>query len=236
MIRLLRKGEKLNVDKLPKNHFGMRILGNYISYGTDYDFCRFYDYGGGYCSLFNSALIISGVEPANDIELMSFIAGLGAKSIEIDPTVCKKSPHGYNALKRRRFLLNSNGEKLTGIDDNPRLDDVYEIIRDAFSIYDYETWLADTSHRVRHGVSKVFLYEGHTTATVHYDLGGLAYVGLLCTKPEFRGQGHARKLLYSLADIYSDREIFLWTLEHRWSFYESCGFDIAETGVIYDKK
>lgn len=73
----------------------------------------------------------------------------------------------YNRLHRTTFQLASSEQTLideSEIDFNPALDDVYGILTEGFpNLSDYSLWLADTSHRIRHGISRVMTYKSCTT-------------------------------------------------------------------------
>lgn len=192
--------------------------------------------------LINSTLLITGTEFDGE-ELITFaqmnkpfrIEGCD-KAIEL-----MYGMEGYQKLHRTIFKLCA--DKNNVIDENdinfePKLDDVYEILAEGFpNLLDYPLWLADTSHRVRHGLSKVFSYKGMTTASIVYDIDGYVLVGQVATKLAARGSGYARIFLKWLAEYLSgqNKTAFLYALDTRESFYREIGFEVYNDEFVLEK-
>ncbi|MGN1482023.1 N-acetyltransferase [Porcipelethomonas sp.] len=243
MIRQIMDKSSVNCEKLKSTCCGKRILSNLEAYGTGYDFCRFYLSGNDSVLLFmNDTLLISGSEFDGD-ELSGF-AGMhrpfriegNQKALEI-----LSGMDGYHKLHRNLFKL--VGDVNTDIDENdiefnPSLDEVYEILSEGFpNLLDYPLWLADTSHRIRHGISRVFVYKKSTTASVVYDIDGSVLVGQVATRISARGSGYARRFLKWLA-MYLEKQnktAFLNALDTRESFYREIGFEAYESEYVLER-
>lgn len=75
------------------------------------------------------------------------------------------------------------------------------------NLSDYSLWLADTSHRIRHGISRVMTYKSCTTASISYDIDNHVLVGQVATKIASRGGGFAQEgFLPGLQLILNSRE------------------------------
>lgn len=243
MIKQITGAETLEGKNLETTCCGRRILSYFRAYGLNYDFCRFYENQKGMIMLIiNSTLLIFGDEFDTD-ELKAFalmnepfrIEGSQKAILALDG-IC-----GYQKLNRTLFRLVGDDNpsfKEEDVNFNPLLDEVYEILSEGFpNILEYPLWLADTSHRVRHGISKVFTYKNSTTASISYDIDGNVLVGQVATKASARGSGYARQFLKWLAD-YLDKQkktAFLYALDTRESFYREIGFEIYYTEKVLEK-
>lgn len=113
-------------------------------------------------------------------------------------------------------------EELTA---DSKLDEVYPIIKDGFPEIKYEDWYTDISHKVRHGVSKVYVYGG-ASATVMADINGSVFISLVASKKEARGKGEAKSLLRSLGLYFEEqgKEVSILCKEELSPFYRRAGF------------
>ncbi len=243
MIRYVDNSEMINKENLLSTCCGRKILSYLEAYGTGYDFCRFYvNDSASVFLLINSTLLIVGKEFDRE-ELITFaqmnkpfrIEG-SDKAIEL-----MTGMDGYRKLHRTIFKLRSDESNV--IDENdinfePKLDDVYEILAEGFpNLLDYPLWLADTSHRVRHGLSRVFSYKDSTTASFVYDINGYVLVGQVATKLSARGSGYARVFLKWLAKYISEqgKTAFLYALDTRESFYREIGFEVYNDEYVLER-
>ena len=135
------------------------------------------------------------------------------------------------------------GDKNIDVDENdiefdPPLDEVYEILSEGFpNLLEYPLWLTDTSHRVRHGISRVLVYKNSTTASIVYDIDGTVLVGQVATRLSARGSGYARKFLKWLA-CYLEKQnktAYLNALDTRESFYREIGFEVNASEYVLEK-
>lgn len=243
MIRHIENADAIDKEKLLKTCCGRKILSYLQAYGTGFDFCRFFvNDTGSVMLLINSTLLITGEHFERD-ELLAFadmnrpfrIEG-SDKAIELLTGI-----DGYQKLHRTIFRLKADENSSVDESDinfQPKLDDVYRILSEGFpNLLDYQLWLADTSHRVRHGLSRVFSYKDATTASIVYDIDGYVLVGQVATKISARGSGYARVFLNWLADYLSkqNKTAFLYALDTRESFYREIGFEVHNDEYVLER-
>lgn len=210
------------------------------AYGGNTDFCRFYRQDDALliASLDSDYVICNiGGEPDFD-ELAAFVRINGFNSLLAEESVCGGLEKRLEAEFAHEALMEYHGGHIPApTEKNPPLDSVYAILNVSFGDIPYEPWLLDTSHRIRHGVSDVYVL-GKSTCTVLFDHGGYAFVTQVATAPEERGKGSAKRLLQSAAGERSlHAKTRLVCREAIIPFYEKCGFDRIDTVCrIYNKK
>lgn len=214
-------------------YYAMKIRSHLNAYGTDYDFCRFFAVCGGSgqpvgcISLYNSAMTIAFSEKCDltgiSDELCSFASMTLPQNIECPLGTFCGVIDGFSSQERLCFSLGSllpEGDE-TALECSPALDRVYGIISRSFPETDYGLWYTDASHRIRHGISKAYLYRDSCTAFVELAEHNTAYISCVSTLPDMRGRGFASQLLGLISRKYSARgiECRLWALEPAWRFY-----------------
>lgn len=250
MIRLIEHEHELDADLLNKTLNGKKMLAYMRAYGPNYEFCRFYkitgDYGGvGYMFIINSTLIICSdgqLEPSEELNL--FVSMNVPFRIEGDQSVLEgiKIPERYQTLNRTIFELIPDDTPLESIEEhvefNPKLTDVYKILSEGFpNIADFSLWYTDTSHRCRHGISRVFTYRDSTTASAVFDIGSTVLIGQVATNIAARGRGYAREFLKWLAKFFNGlgKRAYLLALDVRVSFYQEIGFKIVGREIVLER-
>ncbi|GHV46762.1 hypothetical protein FACS189499_02750 [Clostridia bacterium] len=121
------------------------------------------------------------------------------------------------------------------LDMSPGLDKVYAILKDGFRL-EHSPWLTDVSHRVRHGISKVFLYDEASTVTAFYDICGNIFLTQVATEMSRRKEGLATAMLREACKLYKSRgrRIFLICRDTKRGFYIRAGFrKIDEAAQVY---
>ena len=256
MIKLVFDLDKNILDSLSDCHYARRVKSNFVSYGAKYDFCRFYLHISdktqkplSVISQFNATMIIAPLK-GNDCkkdetsELLTLVKMNSPQTIELPLTfaeVLKDKLSNFTPCMRTEFeYISKNHSPLMEVDETPRLQDVYDILKTSFpAIADgYELWLTDTSHKVRRGLSQCFVLGGCTTATIQYICDGVALVGQVATKPEERGKFHARKLLYWIGERLYKRgfTVRLFARSNRVSYYEEIGFKELQSDIVFERK
>ena len=250
MIRLIEHEHELDAALLNKTLNGKKMLAYMRAYGPNYEFCRFYkitgDYGGvGYMFIINSTLIIctdGELEPSEELNL--FVSMNVPFRIEGDQYVLEgiKIPERYQVLNRTIFELIPDDTPLESIEEhvefNPKLTDVYKILSEGFpNIADFSLWYTDTSHRCRHGISRVFTYRNSTTASAVFDIGSTVLIGQVATNIAARGRGYAREFLKWLAKFFNGlgKRAYLLALDVRVSFYQEIGFNIVGKEIVLER-
>lgn len=255
MIYQLTKDNDALFDRLKRGSYSRRMRSHYMSYGTKYDFARFFaicrgDEEIGLISIFNASSLVCDLEGFvfSDDELEEICGFLNIQkpySIELDPLyACRMADmldELYRTEHRKEFAYVPRGELPDiEVDEMPALDDVYAILRESFPALanSYELWLTDTSHRIRRGLSQSFLIKGRSTATMQYIIDGVALIGQVATLPEYRGQLYARRLLYWIGERLSDDgyEVHLFARPHRVSYYEEIGFAAVAHDIVFELK
>lgn len=250
MIKLINDEKIINKNLLVKTLSGKKMLAYLKAYGLGYDFCRFFEItnetGKGFMFLINSTLIIC-AEPdmCADEELDIFINMNLPFRIEGSQHILhtlSESEH-YQLLNRTIFELvpdestaNFNEQY---VDFNPNLSDVYKILCEGFpNITDFSLWYTDTSHRCRHGISRVFTYKGCTTASAVFDIENEILIGQVATKIDSRGSGYAREFLKWIAVFFNNlgKRTFLLALDIRVSYYREIGFKEIEKEIVLERK
>lgn len=240
MIKQVENKEEISFDFLVQTCCGRRMLSYFNAYGTDYDFCRFYKSGESIILIINSTMLICGGDFEKD-ELNMFIDMHNPFRIEGDQNALELIENqGYMSLHRTTFELVSgqNNVDEADVDFQPKLDDVYAILTEGFpNLSDYPLWLADTSHRIRHGISRVLTYKDCTTATLSYDINGYVLVSQVATRVSARGSGYARQFLTWLAGYLEKqgKTAVLYALDIRESFYREIGFKAVSEEFVLEK-
>ena len=153
-----------------------------------------------------------------------------------------KIPERYQRLNRTVFELIPDEKPLESIEEyvnfDPSLSDVYSILSEGFpNIADFSLWYTDTSHRCRHGISKVFTYRDSTTASAVFDIENVVLIGQVATTVASRGRGYARDFLRWLAKFFNGngKRAYLLALDIRTSFYREIGFREVEHETVLER-
>jgi len=248
MIKLIEQEHELDRELL-QSLAGKKMLSYMRAYGANYDFCRFYKItnktGRGFMFIINSTLIICGDDGLEcDDELNLFVSMNLPFRIEGSQKVLNgiKIPERYQKLNRTVFELVPDDKPLESIENfvnfNPSLTDVYKILSEGFpNIAQFDLWYTDTSHRCRHGVSRVFTYRNSTTASAVYDIDNTVLIGQVATRTESRGAGYAREFLRWLAKFFNGlgKRAYLLALDVRVSFYREIGFREIEREIVLER-
>ena len=138
MIKNITDIDLMSVSALHEDYYGRKILSYYISYGTKYDFCRFFEVTSeeniAYIVQFNAVMIISSKAPLESDELMTFILMNKPFRVEAPWIVLENLCNipGYKMLKRTKFEFTdhrpANFDERKLITD-PSLDEIYDIVR-----------------------------------------------------------------------------------------------------------
>lgn len=242
MINYIDDPSEISREFLSGTLCGKRMLSYLDAYGTGYDFCRFFKSEESVLLIENSTMLICGSDFDPD-EINMFVGMHRPFRIEGSQSVIGNiKSDDYLRLHRTVFqLVAGNDEKAEESDINlePRLDDVYAILSEGFpNIAEHELWIADTSHRIRHGISRVFTYKGCTTALISYFMNDCVLVSQVATKLSSRGYGHARRFLMWLAEYLKnqDKTAVLYALDIRKSFYKEIGFRAVSEEYVLELK
>lgn len=250
MIKLLTDERDIDRQLLLKTLSGKKMLAYLKAYGLGYDFCRFYGIaeksGRGFMFIINSTLIICAdelLEASEELEM--FIEMNLPFRIEGTQKILRslKGAGHYQSLNRTVFELipDENTVKFNEqfVNFDPKLTEVYKILSEGFpNIADFSLWYTDTSHRCRHGISRVFTYKDCTTASAVFDIENDILVGQVATKIDSRGSGYAREFLKWLAEFFNTlgKRAYLFALDVRVSFYREIGFREVEREIVLERR
>ena len=247
MIRQVIGELKLNESCLSYDHFGRKIRSLFIAYGTGFEFCRFFEIyeseTKGYICIFNAGMVISTSSEINVESLAPFILMTkpfkieGKNAILLKLKDCLKGE--YKSYERTLFeYLNNQCSEEIQVNEYPKLDIVYDIIDESFpNSFDYPLWLTDASHKIRHHISKIYLYNNCTTLTIEYDMDNYVLISQVATKISQRGKGFAGRLLCYTCDrlLCIGRKPVLYAKDNRISFYKSIGFKEIERNIVLER-
>ena len=255
---MIKRLEKINPDifeKLNSDHYKRRVKSNFEAYGTEYDFCQFFALLDDseeiilLISQFNSTMVV-----ANSIDctfdeticndILTLISMNKPQTIEMSVRLAEKikdNLNDYEKCDRTEFeFVSKNYLPNMVVDECPKLDDVFSILKTSFPVIadSYDLWLTDTSHKVRRGLSQCFVLGNFTTATIQYICDNTALVGHVATIPEERGRFHARKLLYWMGEKLNKEGVNgrLFARSHRVSYYEEIGFKDIGMDIVFERK
>lgn len=223
MIRRVRFPSEL--ENLPiSGILPQKIRALLLAYGTEYEFCRFYQSEDFTISEQNGSFVVSeiGTNPGYD-ELAEFFAFFGFTEIFCSERAGEQISEKIHCSCESVNLMRFEGFAAPcGAVENPSLAEVFEVLKTAFDI-EFEPWYLDMSHRIRHGVSTVRKLEDSVLAIQH-NLNGEALLSQICTLPKSRGKGNATRLIRSVCAELSPSVVFVLCRDELTEFYMKAGF------------
>ncbi|MDY3791843.1 MAG: GNAT family N-acetyltransferase [Oscillospiraceae bacterium] len=233
MIKLIADPAELVLDK---SYYSGRIEAACRAYGTSYDFCRLYSFDKGSALIYNSSAVISG-ECDDTAELQSFIMLNSPETVECPPQTAEKlTLLGYE--KKHRTLFERKAAPPTeNAPETATIMKMYEIVKASFGETELDMWYADMSHRIRHGVSKAYMYKNAACACVDFIYEGAAYISQVAVMPDQRGNGYGREMLEIISgELYKTGTVpRLWAYDDVMGFYRTIGFSEIDEDYIYIK-
>ncbi len=249
MIKQMECKNQADRDYLVRSYYGRKFIAYLEAYDVKYDFCRFFMliYDGkiaGYMFQINANLVVCAENEFPPDELRQFILMNMPFRVEAPSYILKhiENLDGYHKLKRTQFEFSEHMPKHFNeyeLEENPKLDEAYDIITEGFpNMKNYGLWVTENSHRIRRGISRIYLYKKCTTATVIYDVDNHVLIGQVATRENARGNGYARELLYWLGHRLrlQGKKISLFALDYRESFYREIGFNEISVECVIERK
>lgn len=224
--------------KLSECYYGYKIRSLLNAYGTSYDFCNLYTNDtGGVILIYNSAMIADGSFDVNELD--GFVQMLCPVTVEVPANIHLTLNDEYVQTERALFKAPkglSCDEELD-VKQNTFIADCFPIISESFGITGFDEWYVDIMHRIRHGVSDIFLYKS-TTVTKAFDINGFVFLSHIATANADRGQGNASKLIKWLCEKYENgcKEVYLYSKVERYTFYQLLEFEKVYTDTVYEKR
>lgn len=226
MIKRVCSADELQI--LPKSGVeAQKIRALLESYGINYDFCTFFISDSFIIAKYYEETIVCGYEHGDYEELCGFLRFNSSNvfcSEEIKNALSVKISFSCKKLNLMQFYgkTNLDGCEIYEIS----LSKAYEILNTSFD-FNYEQWYLDMSHRIRHGISQFYGFNGAVLAVQH-NLCGEALLSQIATIPEQRGKGNASRLISSVCQKFCDSKVFLLCEDKNVGFYERLGFKTIE--------
>lgn len=218
-----------------KDVFALKIASNLQAY-DGYDFHEVYGGQGLLIGRYYNDLVIRTEGTISDEaaeELALFLRVCGFKSALCGMELGKQLVGAGWDKAEENVVLKFAGalDEVVPFEDivvNPALDQVFPIIKDGFPDVDHDGWYVDMSHKIRHGVACVYLYNG-ATVTAAADMNGAVYLTLLALSKAVRGTGAAKNLLRSLGMQLkkAGKEVCILCREELVPFYNKAGFCVT---------
>lgn len=193
-----------------------------LSYGTKYDFCRFFTSKNAVLAMLNGDFIISDFGEVDFEELAEFLNFSGFSEIFCSEKLgC--ALENYLSVERKSVNL----MRFSGVARKADIkvlspSDAFKIIKTGFDI-EFEPWYLDMSHRIRHGISQLYGLCGSALA-VQYNLNGEALISQVATLPEKRSYGNASRLISAVCGELSESKVFALCENKLVEFYKKNGF------------
>ncbi len=193
-----------------------------LAYGTKYDFCRFFVGENIVLAQLNGDFVISDFGETDFGELAEFLNFSSFSEIFCSDYLGQLLEKHLDVERENVNLM-----RFAGVPEKNELQilapaDAYQIIKTGFD-FEFEPWYLDMSHRVRHGVSRLYGLDGAALA-VQYNQNGEALISQVATLPEKRGKGCARRLISAVCAELQDSEVFVLCEDKLLGFYEKIGF------------
>lgn len=209
-----------------------KIRALYQAYGAGYDFCRFYRQNGDtFIAALDGDFILCG-GGADHGELAGFLSVCGFGSIFCSESAAAALPFPAAFVYLMRYV--GGAEVCEEIDREPRLDEVYGILKTAFDIQ-YGPWYLDMSLRVRHGVSRCMTLGG-STLTVQHNINGEALLSQIAALPQSQGKGVTKRLIRAACSELAPSEVYVLCERELTGFYEKCGFEVCGKKCVLSGK
>lgn len=216
--------EKLQNEQTEKNTEALLIYERFLCYGTKYDFCRFYRDEDNCLinEMYNSCVLYGGADFDELADFFSFSEFNEVFcSYEAGRELSARLPHF------RRNDVNLMIFKGIGVPCETQKDvsvsDFMKILSTGFDL-DPELCYLETSHRVRHNISKLRQL-GNSVLAIQHDLCGSALISHIATSPESRGKGDATRLILSVCAELSSNKVYLLCEDKMIDFYRRIGFE-----------
>lgn len=222
-----------------ENVWAQKIRALMLSYGTKYDFCRFYvgefQAGRAFLGELNGSVVLSESGKCDFEEIAEFLTFSGFSELfcseNAGRSLSRMLPWNLQIVNIMRFVGKAQPYD---IETEPMLDNVYKILKTAFDI-EYEPWYLDMSHRIRHGVSAFRVMNGSALA-IQYNINGEALLSQVATIPEMRGKGNARRLISAVCAELSESEVYVICKDELLEFYGKSGFCLTECACILSSR
>ncbi len=238
-IKLLTDKERHLITNIKENTVNsVKIKALIEAYGMGYEFMRFYadEKGDIVMSVQDNAATVYLKNPEKADEVAEFLMMISNEILSEYPLTLDGYKEEIGNIYYCDNILESN---LDGI--SHEIKDGYnvlsQIFKDSMNEKNYARWYTDTSHRIRHHVSKLYTYRGICSGTSYCNVNGMMLLTQLGTLQEARRMGLARKLIHHIATDQKDvKTIALLSQdENSDQFYEKNEFSCVGRWYYYTK-
>ena len=244
MITLLEQPSKELIQEIEDfcatSCLGVKAIGPLLSYGTAYPFATAWvqrneaGHLTAFCSKFYGTVTayLAGSASATDREeLLSFLPMIGYQTLISTPEVAGTKESGcLMKLEKGEDCIAKESAESVSFLENENLAEFYTLLQKNNPGYlgqDYEAWLVDFSHRIRHQTARSVLLTANqsacATAAALVITEPAVFFGAISTNADCRGKHYASSNIRHLCNVYADKTIYLMCKPEKQCFYEKLG-------------
>lgn len=228
MIKLLND----DLPDFPLSAGLVRIQSLYRSYGTGFDFLRFYyqtidDQITAIMSIMDGNATLVGANSDHN-EIIDFLKVIGANTVYFEDELPLE-------IIESGFVVNKSVIPIEAKVKEYNLSSIYDIMSTYFTLPDFDIWYPDMSHRIRHNGAVAI--SNKIGASIGLKGDNCALISGICIDRMKRKKGQGSQLLQELIDTLSSREIYgLVDINGPIEFYTKNGFSIVSEFSTYKVK
>lgn len=223
--------EKFNVDDV----FSLRIRSLLASYGTSYDFARFWvqiieDDVTAIMSKFDNDFTLSYAPNADKQELAEFVFAIGFSTLQCDESFSleAKNVTGDILISEPLERLQCDDREFQ-IAKNTDISDIFRLNYGEVKNKDaYMNWYADILHRIRHGTACSYVLKLDDEAVSSVVFSSIdrknVLISHVATEENQRNKGFASSLIKSVCSEKDFKYYILTDNEQNKRFYEKLAF------------
>lgn len=219
MIKLISRFEEENIQ----NPNYIKIAASLKAYGTARSFCTAWRQEGAVLCLTDGNMTLYG-QNFDTEETKSFLSAVGAKTLCCDADAAEKLGYKYSAYNVMRSDRGFGG---IAAEFNPPLDTVFSLLSEGddgvVTLPSREAFIADLSHRQRHGTALSCVYKSAVCVVPYITAGGALICGV-ATEKSARGSGFAGMCIRAVTGKLC-RPTFVICTDELMPFYKSFGFE-----------
>lgn len=215
--------EDLRLSENRDNAEAMKIYALWRSYGTKYDFCRFYIADYAVICAQDGSFVVSETGKSDFEELARFFALNGFSDVFCSEKAGAALSEYLHCKCEKILLMRFEG---TGVpcetEKDTALEDFYDILSTSFDI-EFEPWYLDMSHRIRHGIARTRRLGG-SVLVIQHELFGSALISQVATLPSERQKGGASRLISAVCAELAPSDVYVICSDDLCGFYQKNGF------------
>lgn len=230
MIKLITEKKDFldSIGSLSDSHYRKNIVFLFECYGISCDFCEFYKTENAvFCIFEKKSALISGC-PQDLEETAVFLNSVRHINCEYT-TATKLLPYlkDFKNIPAYFEIAEITAKKSEDLTDECDLKQAYEIVVSGFGDTDFSLWYTDTSHKIRHNLSKCYIYKNAAFVNASFFGDDKVFLSQVSTLKTERHKGYATKMLHEVTGLFKGKTVYLIAEENRVSFYKSAGFITA---------